>query len=203
MADNNGDRAFLILHGWENRRPADHWQHWLAMTLLGEGEIVSYPQLPMPDEPSLDDWMAALERQLHRLSAYKVTIVCHSLACSLWLTYSVSGRWKGNVSRVALVSVPSPRVLESELVAPFVDERSALGEKQEVDLIVVSSDNDPYCPEGVTQAYRLHQTIPVFILPNAEHIRPTSGYGAWPAMLAWCLERAPFGPKPVVPGESG
>lgn len=29
MTTTTGLRSFLILHGWQNHRPADHWQHWL------------------------------------------------------------------------------------------------------------------------------------------------------------------------------
>ena len=43
--------GFLLLHGWQNRRPADHWQHLLADELRGRGLAVRYPQLPSPDEP--------------------------------------------------------------------------------------------------------------------------------------------------------
>ena len=47
-------RAFLILHGWQNHRPKDHWQHWLADRLGELGHQVTYPQLPDPDDPDLE-----------------------------------------------------------------------------------------------------------------------------------------------------
>ncbi len=46
-------RRFLILHGVQNRRPRDHWQHHLAENLRERGEIVLYPQLPDPASPSI------------------------------------------------------------------------------------------------------------------------------------------------------
>ena len=46
-------RSFLILHGVENRRPAEHWQYDLAQRLRERGEQVFYPQLPNPDPPAL------------------------------------------------------------------------------------------------------------------------------------------------------
>ena len=54
----NDGRAFLILHGWQNHRPAAHWQHWLADRLTDLGHEVAYPQLPEPDDPDLERWLA-------------------------------------------------------------------------------------------------------------------------------------------------
>ena len=58
------DRAFLILHGWQNHRPPAHWQFWLAERLRQRGELVLYPQLPAPDEPVLD-LFGRLERAVY------------------------------------------------------------------------------------------------------------------------------------------
>ena len=41
-------RRFLVLHGWQNRRPAGHWQWQLTEALRSAGEQVLYPQLPSP-----------------------------------------------------------------------------------------------------------------------------------------------------------
>jgi hypothetical protein len=53
------------------------------------------------------------------------------------------------------------------------------------------SDNDPYCPGGpdaykaiYTDALRLEHHV----IPGAGHITIEDGYGAWPDILAWCLE---------------
>ncbi len=48
------EESYLLLRGWENRRPAAHWQHWLAGELAIAGAQVLYPQLPEPDEPAVD-----------------------------------------------------------------------------------------------------------------------------------------------------
>lgn len=56
-------RRFLILHGAENRRPREHWQHHLAEELRARGEIVLYPQLPDPDNPRLETWLELLRAE--------------------------------------------------------------------------------------------------------------------------------------------
>ena len=52
---------FVILHGWENRRPSDHWEHWLHDELVARGYEVDYPQLPDPDTPDLETWLGILD----------------------------------------------------------------------------------------------------------------------------------------------
>ena len=38
MAGTDGGRRFLVLHGWQNHRPAGHWQWLLAEALRAGGE---------------------------------------------------------------------------------------------------------------------------------------------------------------------
>src|SRR5690606_5315364 len=76
---------FVILHGWENRRPADHWEHWLHDELVARGFEVDYPQLPDPDTPDLETWLGILDELVTR-GEDPVTLVAHSLATNLWIT---------------------------------------------------------------------------------------------------------------------
>jgi predicted alpha/beta hydrolase family esterase len=67
---------------------------------------------------------------------------------------------------------------------------------------VVTSDNDPYCPEGM-EAYRSTYTdalgLEHQIIPGAGHISIDEGYGPWPAILEWCLQgKAQWQPPAVV-----
>jgi len=181
--------AFLILHGWENHREPEHWQHWLAYELLGAGAVVEYPTLPNPDHPDLSDWMETLQTQLSTLQSHDVTVVCHSLACALWVTYIDAGLPCRGVSRVALVSPPSPRTLRDTEVSAFVEGHTGLASPSGQSWTVFTSDNDPYCPEGIAAAYDVDDTIELQLVPTAAHINAASGYGAWPSILDWCLDR--------------
>ncbi|MGC5225303.1 RBBP9/YdeN family alpha/beta hydrolase [Micromonospora sp. DT81.3] len=181
--------AFLILHGWENRREPEHWQHWLAYELLGAGAVVTYPTLPNPDHPNVGEWMETLQRQLSMLRSHDVTVVCHSLACALWVTYVNAGLPCIGVSRVALVSPPSPRKLTDTEVSPFVEGQTRLASPASQAWTVFASDNDPYCPEGITSAYQVDDDINLQVVPSAAHINPASGFGQWPQVLDWCIDR--------------
>jgi len=73
------DRRFLVLHGYQNHRPAGHWQWLLTEQLRTAGEQVLYPQLPAPEQPSRADWTALLRAELAQLGTGERVVVAHSL----------------------------------------------------------------------------------------------------------------------------
>jgi predicted alpha/beta hydrolase family esterase len=177
---------FVIVHGWENRRPPEHWQHWLFDELTARGQDVEYPQLPDPDTPDLDVWLALLDGLVTR-GERPVTLIAHSLATSLWLTRLARGDSPGLVTRLALVAIPSPLVLGPTIVAPFVEHPPRLVELSGVEQIVFDGEGDPYSPGGVRTDYAIDDGIPVESVPGGGHLTPDSGFGPWPRILHWAL----------------
>jgi Serine hydrolase len=56
--------------------------------------------------------------------------------------------------------------------------------------IVITSDNDPYCREGIAgyqSTYTGALDLRHEVIPGAGHFTIEDGFGPWPAMLAWCL----------------
>jgi uncharacterized protein len=145
------EKAYLLLHGWENRRPAAHWQHWLAGELAAAGAQVLYRQLPEPDEPVLDEWLLDLRRYTAAMRGDETVLVAHSLAVLLWWTAALSDQPVA-VDRVLLVAPPSPAFLRERAVAAFVpgDMESRAVDRRVLDTVrIVAGDDDPYCPGGV------------------------------------------------------
>ncbi|CAM5430823.1 RBBP9/YdeN family alpha/beta hydrolase [Streptomyces aurantiogriseus] len=184
-------RSYLILHGWQNHRPKDHWQHWLADRLTERGHTVLYPQLPDPDDPVLDVWLDSLTHHLDDLTTREGEriVVAHSLSVILWL-HAVARAVPGldTVDRVLLVAPPSASVLAhhpevTEFALPPLDALTLPTPTR-----LVAGDDDPYCPEGVRSAYGDPLGLPTELLPGAAHLDLDAGYGAWPAVLEWCLD---------------
>ena len=174
-------RSFLILHGLGGSGPG-HWQTWLAARLRADGERIAYPDLPDADLPSLPAWRDALEGELAALPAGDVVLVCHSLACLLYLHHVAEGG--AQADRVLLAAPPSEASGVSEIEGFFPVPLPALREGARL----VCSDDDPYCPEGAAGLYSEPLGVPVDVLPAGGHLNPESGYGPWPAVESWCVD---------------
>lgn len=169
-------RSFLILHGWEGSGPG-HWQTWLAGRLRGNGEHVAYPDLPDADAPLLEPWLEALEGELDALHG-DITVLCHSLACLLWLHHLDRGG--AQAARLLLVAPPAEQPpLASFFPVPFP--------RVEGDARLAYSDADSFCPEGADELYGKPLGLPVDLLPGAGHVNTDAGYGVWPDVEAWAV----------------
>jgi hypothetical protein len=183
----------LILHGYEGNGP-DHWQSWLAGRLRAAGHDVAYPELPAPFEPDLGAWLdvVAAERRDGDV------VVCHSLACLLWLHHRARGG--AEAARVLLVAPPGPSApQETPALAGFypvpLDPPLAAGAR------LVCADDDPYCPEDAREVYARPLGIDADLIPGGGHLNPDSGYGPWPAAEDWAV--SPCGPRRPGPSVEG
>lgn len=174
--------TYLILHGFQNRRPAGHWQHWLAGELRGRGHEVRYPQLPEPDAPVLEEWLAALEEHGKRPAEGEFVVLAHSLSVLLWLR---AGARRPDADRVLLVAPPSPPVTASiPEIAAFADGLDLA--EQGGTARLVHGDGDPYCPEGADTHYGTPLGLDADHVPGGGHLNPDWGYGPWESVLEWC-----------------
>ena len=94
-----------------------HWQTWLAARLQADAERVAYPDLPDPDLPSLHAWRGVLDGELAALPAGETIVICHSLACLLWLHHVAEGG--AQADRLLLVAPPSESAGLPEIEAFF------------------------------------------------------------------------------------
>jgi predicted alpha/beta hydrolase family esterase len=181
-----GGLGVLLLHGWQNRKPAGHWMRLLAEELTARGHQAVYPQLPDPDEPSLAAWTAAAAEGLAELSGARRVVVGHSLGAVTWLHLAATGALPP-VDRVALVAPPGREFLRyTPELAEFGYEQGPgkpLGARSGR---LVYSDDDPYCAEGAASVYGGVPGLTAVLLPGQGHLDLDAGYGDWPSMLAWC-----------------
>lgn len=183
----------MILHGVENWRPREHWQWWLADQLRSDGEHVLYPQLPSPSSPALDEWLAVLHGELAQLGSGERIVIAHSCSVALWLLAAAELTEEEFVDRVVLVAPPAPSAFAAPYRAflPFGIDRAAIARASKTPPIVVTSDNDPYCPEGLdayTSVYTEALGLAHYVVPGAGHLSVDDGYGPWPAIYEWCTK---------------
>lgn len=180
--------SFLIVHGWQNRRPDGHWQNWLARQLTLEGHEVCYPQLPDADHPRPAHWAATIRKQLDAMGHHQRVVVCHSLGCMALLHLVASSQLLPKVDRILFVAPPSASYLDSESALAAFQAPAAsvalLAATTRTRPRLVCSDNDPYCAEGAERAYPTG--FDVDLIPDAGHLDIPAGYGSWSSVLKWC-----------------
>jgi hypothetical protein len=112
-------------------------------------------------------------------------VLCHSLACLLWLLNARAGAADA-AERVLLVAPPS--TAEIEAVARFradgvtaSDVARAAGET-----LMFWGEPDPYCPQTAPVAFAgLFPAAKHF--PGGGHLNPDAGYGRFPEVEHWAL----------------
>jgi predicted alpha/beta hydrolase family esterase len=175
-------RSFLILHGLEGSGP-DHWQTWLAGRLRERGETVRYPDLPDPFDPKPEEWLAALQPELAALEGERI-VLCHSLACLLWLLNAHAGA-TDVADRVLLVAPPCTD--EVEPVVRFQPD-GVTGDQVRAAArvtLMLCSDRDPYCPPGADTVFGDPLELDYEVIPGGGHLNTDAGYGPWPAVEKW------------------
>lgn len=183
--------AFLILHGWQNERPPEHWQHRTARALREQGFVVEYPQLPSPHSPTVAEWSASVVDALHRLHdsgrVDDVVVIAHSLSVLLWL--GARPESPVQVARVLLVAPPAVAVASGyDEIAEFAALSLALSPHDAGRTTLVASDDDPFNPSGADVTFGVPLGIPTIVLAGQGHFTIDSGYGPWPSLLEWCLD---------------
>jgi len=172
----------LLLHGWGGS-DWPHWQSWLASELVKEYKTVSFPLIMHPHYPHLNRWKKEVRAYLRDFRP--TTVICHSLANTLWfhLCNEADIEPMETVERLVLVAPPSLRC-EIETIKSFFPLEAPKDLHAKSAMLVVSS-NDPYMP--LKEAWELQERlqIPMKVLNDAGHINAESGYGPWP----WMLER--------------
>ncbi len=184
----------LIIHGWTNRRPAGHWQRSLAAALRDQGHLVSYPQLPNPDQPVLDEWLEVLTAELEQFdevasrASEPLIVLAHSLGCVAWMQLADRGLLKQPADRALLVAPPEPAPISP--VPTFVmdlsdgrAERVVKGSAREVTL--VGSDADVWQPSGIQAGVGDMIGLQAVVVHGAKHFSTLDGFTQWQGVIDW------------------
>ena len=170
-------KRVLILHGLSGSN-FPHWQAHLASDLIKESYIVSFPELPNKNSPSLNEWKNFLKEEINHFKPD--IVVCHSLANILW--FHTCDELDIKLDKLMLVAPVRNKPLEeakSFFPYPIAKELKAK------EIIIAASTNDPYM--SLEEAIELQSKLNVGmkIMENAGHINPSSGFGKLDCALDW------------------
>lgn len=163
--------SVLVLPGYGDSGP-EHWQS------LWEAADPRFRRVAQRDwlEPKLDDWLAALDREVSACPTPPV-LVAHSLGCVL------VAHWVKRTGRtVAGALLVAPADADS-----LADVLEVVGSFRPVPLIrlpfrsiVVASDDDAYAPRERAEAFARAWGSRFVGLSGVGHINSDSGLGEWP-----------------------
>ncbi|MCT7577212.1 alpha/beta hydrolase [Aliarcobacter butzleri] len=170
-------KRVLILHGL-NGSDYPHWQSQLAMDLIKENFIVSFPSFPSRDNPKLQEWKDFLKKEIKHFNPD--IVVCHSLGNILW--FHTCDELDIKLDKLMLVAPVRNKVLEdAKTFFPYPIAKDLKANE----IIMAASTNDPYLT--VEEAIRLQSklNIGMKIMENAGHINAASGFGKLDCALDW------------------
>lgn len=170
-------KRVLILHGLSGSS-FPHWQAQLASDLILNDYIVSFPELPNKNSPSLEEQKDFLKKEIEHFKPN--IVVCHSLANILW--FHACDELNIKLDKLMLVAPVRNEVLEdakSFFPYPIAKDLKAN------EVIMAASTNDPYM--SIEEAIQLQSklNIGMKIMENAGHINADSGFGKLDCALDW------------------
>jgi len=173
----------VIVYGYDGSGPG-HWQRWLADELRRMGVPFAFPELPAPQAPSREVWVAEL-RRIVESAATPVTFVCHSLGC--WaVDHLLAERGAAGVRAALLVAPPSPFLMfepvESFLPPP---RRQAAWASVAPASLLIGSDDDDFTSREEFAEIAAALGVPFEPMSGAGHINVASGFGPWPRCVEW------------------
>ena len=184
-------KKVILLHGWLNRRPKDHWMRLTATELRAAGHQVWYPQFPNPEEPETEEWQNLLEAEvalMDEVPGGEKIAVAHSLGCINWLVGARSNRLGERFDRVVFVAPPDPDLLNeiegAKLDLTDPEWRAAILRTTER-FSIVSSENDRWIPRGIDETYTQTLGFTPVIVPGGLHFSIDDGWGKWQGMFEW------------------
>ena len=171
------NKRVLILHGL-NGSSYPHWQAHLAMDLIKEDFVVSFPELPNKNSPNLEAWKEFLKVELDHFKPD--IVVCHSLANILW--FHICDELDINLDKLMLVAPVRNEVLEdAKSFFPYPESKNLKAKE----IIMAASTNDPYMSLEEAIALQSKLNIGMKIMEDAGHINAASGFGKLDCALDW------------------
>ena len=177
----------VIIHGYGGE-PMHGFRPWLKAELEAHGFEVSVPAMPTPDAPRVDEWVAAIAREVGG-AGEDCMLVGHSLGCIAILRYLERAEKK--VAGAVLVAGFAGKLggefsILDNFFAPRLD--FARVKKACPKFIAIFSDNDPYVPVSQEKIFREKLGAKTLVLHARGHFSSSEGTTELPEALEAILK---------------
>ena len=164
---------------------------WLKAELEAKGFAVSVPAMPSPNEPRVDEWVAAIGREIGEAEDDCI-LVGHSLGCIAILRYIE--RAKKKVAGAVMVAGFAGKLggefsILDNFFAPQLDFERV--KEMCPKFVAIFSDNDPYVPVSQEKIFREKLGAATMVLHARGHFSSSEGTVKLPEALQAVLRIAP------------
>lgn len=166
----------FIFHGLSGS-PGGNWFPWFRGKLEKEGHVVTAPQFPGANRPTLDAWLKYFE-QYEKLLSEKTILVGHSLGATFVLRLLEK---LPRPVRASFLVAPVVGEMQNELdplVAPFIRNGFDWGKikKNAGSCHLFHSDNDPFIALAQVKNAARELGAIFHLLPGAGHMNEADGF---------------------------
>jgi hypothetical protein len=181
-------KRVFIVHGWGGS-PKREWFPWAKAKLEKRGFEVHIPQMPDPNHPKIEPWIAHLKEEVGNPGENTI-LVGHSVGCQTILRYLQTLPEKQRVGKVIFIAGWERLYLddpaEASIAIPWlespIDHETA--KKRAASFTAVFSDNDPYVPfEENANIFREKLGAKIILEKQMGHFNDDFGINEIPVLL--------------------
>lgn len=182
-------KRVFIIHGWDGY-PTEAWMPWLKKELEQRGFVVEAPNMPQPDEPTIETWVPKVAEVIGEPDE-NTYVVGHSIGCRAILHYleSLDGKKVGG----AILVAPGFRLenLEEEgeevvaIAKPWLEAQLDFNKIRQAtpNITAILSDNDPYNALDYNKQKLSELGAEIVVEHNKGHFSEDSGVKELPSAL--------------------
>ena len=184
-------RRVIIVHGWDGF-PENHWFPWLKKKLEEKNFQVIVPQMPDPENPKIETWVAHLKKIVGKPDR-ETFFVGHSIGCQTIMRYLEQLQPETKVGGVLFVGGwinLTPKAMGDEesknIAKPWlkkgIDWRKVKlhGNK----FIAIFSNDDPFVPVQDAQIFKENLNAKTIIVKGKEHFTKKGSLSDIPEVLS-------------------
>ena len=171
----------FIIHGIYGH-PEENWFPWLKAELEKLGHTVWVPQLPNPENPTLEEWTRAFARYQEFFTPSTI-VVGHSLGVPFLLSVIERNEVRAAFFVAGFASKVNNQfdeAMKTFTQTTFNWERIRRNGKN---FYIFHSDNDPYVRIEKAQELASHLGVEVSLIEGASHFNTAAGYTKFEALL--------------------
>jgi hypothetical protein len=175
----------IIVHGWDGS-PEDALNQWLKKELEKKGWEVQIPEMPDPEEPTIEEWVNKLYDYSIDENTY---FIGHSIGCQAIMRYldRVDGKIGGLIFIAPWTHLNGLEKEQGaeEIAAPWLESAIDFDRVKEKTnkIVCIFSDDDYHVPLSEKEVFELMLDAETVVLKKKGHFTKEDGVKELPIVL--------------------